>query len=178
MDITRNKFQAVITCVSLFIAGKRQSGTGLGDLASRTWRCVSSCVSERDCKRGVHEGSLHDRCSWWVLKPMLTTHNDLTAMFPGEPVLSVVWRCWLGLASRRASGHNNWVIKCWHGYLFGARFRLFVYGPTDATAVSKLHHLLPHWLYLSGTGLSRCPWKRASHQLVLNLECQLIQVDL
>jgi len=38
----------------------------------------------------------------------------------------------------------------------GVRCRLFAYGPADATAVPKLHHLLTHlnpdWFYLSGTG--------------------------
>ena len=37
-------------------------------------------------------------------------------------------------------------------YLSGARCRLFAYGPADATAIPKPHHLLPHlnpdWLYL------------------------------
>ena len=38
---------------------------------------------------------------------------------------------------------------CWCGYLSGARCRLFAYGPADATAIPKPHHLLPrlnpHW---------------------------------
>jgi len=29
---------------------------------------------------------------------------------------------------------KNWVMRCWCGYLSGARCRLFAYGPTDATA--------------------------------------------
>ena len=37
----------------------------------------------------------------------------------------------------------------------GARCRLFAYGPADAAAIPKPHHLLPHfnpdWFYLSGT---------------------------
>ena len=53
---------------------------------------------------------------------------------------------------------------CWCGYLFGARCKLFAYGPADATAIPKPHHLLPHlnphWFYLSGTGLPRLSWKR------------------
>ena len=36
---------------------------------------------------------------------------------------------------------------------------MFAYGPADATAIPKPHHLLPHldpdWFYLSGTGLSK-----------------------
>jgi len=29
---------------------------------------------------------------------------------------------------------KNWVMRCWCGYLSGARCRLFAYGPTNATA--------------------------------------------
>jgi len=39
---------------------------------------------------------------------------------------------------------KNWVMRCWCGYLSGARCRLFAYGPSDATAIPKPHHLLPH----------------------------------
>jgi len=50
-------------------------------------------------------------------------------------------------------------MRCWCGYLFGARCRLFAYGLADAIASQKTHHVLPHlnpdWFYLSGTGLSR-----------------------
>ena len=59
---------------------------------------------------------------------------------------------------------KHWVMRCWYGYLSGARCRLFAYGPADATAIPKSHHLLPHlnpdWFYLSGTGLRRLSWKR------------------
>jgi len=36
-----------------------------------------------------------------------------------------------------------WVMRCWCGYLSGARCRLFAYGPADATAIPKPHNLLP-----------------------------------
>ena len=59
---------------------------------------------------------------------------------------------------------KNWEMMCWCGYLSGARCWLFVYGPADATASHKPHHLLPHlnpdWFYLSGTHLLRLSWKR------------------
>ena len=55
------------------------------------------------------------------------------------------------------------VIGCWCGYLSGARCRLFVCGPADATAISKPHHLLPRLnpegFYISATGLPRLSWK-------------------
>jgi len=47
----------------------------------------------------------------------------------------------------------KWVYVC-VCYQFGVRCRLFAYGPADATAVPKPHHLLPHldpdWFYRSG----------------------------
>jgi len=39
---------------------------------------------------------------------------------------------------------KTWVMRCWCGYLLGARYRLFALGPADATATPKPHHLLPH----------------------------------
>ena len=43
-------------------------------------------------------------------------------------------------------------MRCWCGYLSAVRCRLFAYGPADAAAISKPHHLLPHlnpyWFYL------------------------------
>jgi len=78
-------------------------------------------------------------------------------------VPSVLWHCWLGVRKSIRPVKNR-VMRCWCGYLSGARCRLFAYGPADATAIPKPHHLLPHsnpdWFYLSGTGLPRLSWKR------------------
>ena len=56
------------------------------------------------------------------------------------------------------------VMRCWCEDLSGARCRLFVYGPVDATAILKPCHLLlrlnPDWLYLCGTSLPRLSWKK------------------
>ena len=38
---------------------------------------------------------------------------------------------------------KNWVMRCSCGYLSGAWCRLFAYGPADANAIPKPHHLLP-----------------------------------
>ena len=50
-----------------------------------------------------------------------------------------------------------------------ARCRLFAYGPADATAIPKPHHLFPHlnpdMFYLSGTGLPGCPGKEATKRV-------------
>ena len=45
--------------------------------------------------------------------------------------MSVLWRCWLG-GRKGIRPVKNWVVRCWHGYLSGARCRL-AYGPADAT---------------------------------------------
>jgi len=61
------------------------------------------------------------------------------------------------------------VMRCWCGYLSGARCGLFAYGPADA--IPKPHHLLPRlhpdWFYLSGTGLPRLSCKRGRKMCVV-----------
>ena len=60
---------------------------------------------------------------------------------------------------------KNWLMRYWCGYPSGARCRLFAYGPADATAIPKPHHVLPHlnpdWFYLSGTGIPKLSWKKS-----------------
>jgi len=72
----------------------------------------------------------------------------------------------LTLLVRRQEEHSackNWVMRCWCGYLSGARCRLFAYGPANATAsenpIISCLILSPDWFYLSGTGLPRLSWK-------------------
>jgi len=62
-----------------------------------------------------------------------------TQLFIGPSVnqdLSVLWCCWLGVR-KSIRPRKNWVMRCWCGYLSGARCRLFAYGPADATASQK-----------------------------------------
>jgi len=47
----------------------------------------------------------------------------------------------VGLASGRASGLQKLSDDV---LVSGVRCRLFAYGPADATAIPKPHHLLPH----------------------------------
>ena len=49
---------------------------------------------------------------------------------------SVLWRCWLG-GRKGIRPVKNWLVRCWHSYLSGARCRL-AYGPADATATHCL----------------------------------------
>jgi len=48
-------------------------------------------------------------------------------------------------------------VLVWLSVWTGARCILFAYGPADAAAIPKPHHLLPHinpdWFYLFGTDL-------------------------
>jgi len=59
---------------------------------------------------------------------------------------------------------NNWVMRCWCGYLYGARCRLFALSSSWCHCIPKPRHLLPHlnpdWFYLSGIGLLRLSRKR------------------
>jgi len=57
----------------------------------------------------------------------LISMSGLTIILP-----LVLWHCWLGVREHLAC--KNWVMRCWCGYLPGARCRLFGYGPADATA--------------------------------------------
>ena len=50
---------------------------------------------------------------------------------------SVLRCCWLG-GRKGIWPVENWVVRCWHGYLSGARCRL-AYGAADATATHCLY---------------------------------------
>jgi len=51
-------------------------------------------------------------------------------------VPSVLWHCWLG-GRKGIRPVKNWVVGCWHGYLYAARCRL-AHSPADATATHCL----------------------------------------
>jgi len=70
----------------------------------------------RECLWTVFDG-----CLWWLNYAF----SALTAF------------CAFTLLVGRQEEHpacKNWVMRCWCGYLSGARCRLFAYGPADATA--------------------------------------------
>ena len=46
---------------------------------------------------------------------------------------SVLWHCWFG-GKKSIWPVNIRVMRCWRGYLYGARCKWFTYGPADATA--------------------------------------------
>ena len=83
---------------------------------------------------------------------------------------SVMSRCEAQESTQTCSSHSGWpgsrvLVQIAAATLSGNSlslsklYRLFAYGPADATATPKPHHLLPHlnpdWFYLSGTGLPR-----------------------
>jgi len=87
-------------------------------------------------------------------------------------LLSFVWSCALStvtLLVGRQEGHpackkkiKNCVMRCWHGYLSGARCKWFAYGPADATVTpSSLVPVKSRMVYLTGAGLPRLSWKKA-----------------
>ena len=65
-----------------------------------------------------------------------------------------LWLIWLqcfDTVGWRQEAHpacKNWVMRCWCGYLSGARCRLFACGPADATAIPKPHHLYVFYLFV------------------------------
>jgi len=60
---------------------------------------------------------------------------------------------------------KNWVMRCWCGYLSGARCRLFTYGPADATASANPIISCLIWIQTGFTFLvlayQGCPEKEA-----------------
>jgi len=72
--------------------------------------------------------------------------------------------CGLTLLAGHREKHlacKNWVIKCWRGYLSGARCKWFAYGPADATATPssvaslKSRIVLPFWCWLTQVVLEK-----------------------
>jgi len=68
---------------------------------------------------------------------------------------SVLWHCWLVVRKSIWPVKKKWVMRCWRGYLSGARCKWFAHGPADATATpsslaslkSKL--VQPFWYWLT-----------------------------
>jgi len=78
----------------------------------------------------------------------------------GHNMPSVLWRCWLG-GRKGILPVKNWVVRYWHGYLFGERSKWFAYAPAGATATpSSLTPVKSRMVYLSGAGLPRLSSKK------------------
>ena len=91
--------------------------------------------------------------------------GQLSRRWMYQIVPSMLWRCWLGIR-KSIWPAKNWVMRCWCGYLSGARCRLFAYGPADATASKKTPSslaslksrlVLPFWYQLTEVVLEKRP---------------------
>ena len=70
---------------------------------------------------------------WWHQNHVICCNVELMALLA---VPSVLWCCWLA-GTEGIRSVKNWLVRCWRGYLSGARCRL-AYGPADATATHCL----------------------------------------
>jgi len=75
---------------------------------------------------------------------------------------SVLWRCWSDVR-KSVRPVKNRVMRCWRGYMSGARCKWFAYDPADATAtassLASLKSRLVSWFLVPS--YSGCPWKEA-----------------
>ena len=149
LELLSVRYAAVIvTCIS-FIVRTHLPRPEI-EWGNQTWPfvficCYSVCVPD-ECLHllDVVSTVLDQEIGWeerlqndvfrlkWDVKPQLKVRLR-TQLITGNSSLlpSVLWHCWLGV------GHSmpvkNWVMKCLHGYLSGARCKRFAYGPADAT---------------------------------------------
>jgi len=77
-------------------------------------------------KHMVKKRSEHQQLNKVLL--LFSTNLFLSLIF----ILHVLWHCRLG-GSKGIWSVKNWVVRCWRGYLSGARC-WFAYGPANATA--------------------------------------------
>ena len=80
----------------------------------------------------------------------------------------------LTLLVGRQEGHpacKNWVVRCWHGYLSGARCKWFAYGPADATAIPSSLAPVKSFLVPAYPG---CPEKRLLNGCSVVVVCCII----
>jgi len=73
-----------------------------------------------------------------ILRTSCFVPFSLPGLFSFKPVHSASAFCALtllvGHQEEPLACKKNWVMRCWHGYLFRARSKCFEYGPADATA--------------------------------------------
>ena len=89
------------------------------------------------------------------------------------PVPSVLWRCWLG-GRKGIRRVKNWVVGCWHGYLSGARCRLWpswchCHPRSLASVNSRL--VLPLWYRLTQVVPDKRPLNGCSVEVVVSIIC-------
>ena len=110
-------------------------------------------------------------CLFCIVKPLFTRFcfllncvKTLEMIISSLAMLTYTFSA-LTLLVGRQEGHptrKNWVVRYWHGYLSGARCKLFAYGVADATATpSSLAPVKSSMVYLSSAGLPGLSWRKA-----------------
>ena len=101
------------------------------------------------CIQAAHQGALQVLAGVQERRrlPVSSPNTALQVSLQAPTALSLCCRliCFQCFDTRRREERpacKYWVMGCWHGYLCGARYTLFAYGPADATAVPEPHHLL------------------------------------
>jgi len=95
--------------------------------------------------------------NWRSVYWLICAHCNLS-----YPLPSVLWQYWLG-TRKSIQPVKDWVMRCWRGYLSGARCKWFAYGPADVTATSssltslKSRLVLPFWYQLTQVVLEKRP---------------------
>ena len=80
-----------------------------------------------------------------LTRDLMAQYKSVLINYTTDSVPSVLWCCWLG-GRKGIRPVKNWVVRCWCGYLSGARCRL-AHGPADATAMPKMTRLVVPFLY-------------------------------
>jgi len=102
-------------------------------------------ASQSHCRQNSSMVELVDDTCMTVDESWLFTTRRSTAICCGFVVLLFVAFSALTLLAGRQEEHpacTNRVMRCWCGYLSGARCRLFSYGPADATAIPIISCLI------------------------------------
>jgi len=133
-------------------------------------RCHEHCLVSRKSKPSLasyvpqsvscflsflHRDKIYSQSNIWTR--IITDDRLITTVFRVD---FLPWHCWLGIKNS-IWPVRNWVIRCWCGYLSGARCKWFAYGPANATATPfSLAPVKSRMVYLSGAGLPGLSWKR------------------
>jgi len=120
----------ICTCITItqwrYCIRLENLGEETVQLRERHWRIFSlSGTLETVRGRGIIgkvDNSLLNFLSFWLFRVLDVIVNKVNSSNSSVP--SVLWCCWL-------EGHpacKNWVVRYWHGYLSGVRYKWFAYG--------------------------------------------------
>jgi len=98
----------------------------------------------------------------FAVRIVYAVRYEWTWLFLCQMLPSVLWHCWLGVR-KNIRPVKHWVMRCWHGYLPGARCRWFACGLDDATTTAsslgslKSRLVEPFWCRLAQVVLEKRP---------------------